>query len=104
MGYIYIYIYPKKLQFAAYGQFVLVLCRIGFFIKDHGDIEISGFLSLPVRRGGYHGTYITLVPSLLYTPVLWVHGIHGFSFLVSLSVNFDFLAAKSSSINHFVSL
>ena len=25
MGYIYIFIYPKKLQFAAYGQFVLVL-------------------------------------------------------------------------------
>ena len=41
MGYIYIYIniIAKKLQFAAYGQFVLVLCRSPNVIKKTFDIK-----------------------------------------------------------------
>ena len=39
----YIYIYPKKMQFAAYGQFVLV------FLKDQIRIHIFQGYILPAK-------------------------------------------------------
>ena len=39
MGYIYI-LYPKKLQFSAYGQFVFVTLEITF-LAGYADIQIN---------------------------------------------------------------
>ena len=44
MGYIYIYImYPKKLQFAAYGQIVLVFPTRGYRPHQAGLVPGSNF-------------------------------------------------------------
>ena len=47
MGDIYIYISPKKLQFAAYGQFVLVFrLFIYMYISKRCNLQLMGSVSL----------------------------------------------------------
>ena len=49
MGYIYIYIniIPKKLQFAAYGQFVLVCFLPGCFSRSESESDSYPYFSKP---------------------------------------------------------